>query len=135
MQRPGAAGESHTSHAPVHAVSQHPPATQKPVAHSEAVVHSAPGEERGRQLPEGAQYEVLTHWLESVQPSGQLLEVPLHTKGAHEGSPGTPASAVEQVPLPQLSHAPSHRVSQHTPSTQLKERHCASAVQADASAR
>ena len=99
------------------------------------MVHSAPGEERGRQLPDGAQYEVLTHWLESVQPSGQLLELPLHTKGAHEGLPATPASAVEQLPVAQVSHAPSHRVSQHTPSTQLKERHCASAVQAAANAR
>ncbi len=43
MQRPRAAAESQTSQAPVHAVSQQVPATQKPEAHSVPVVQSAPG--------------------------------------------------------------------------------------------
>ena len=135
MQRPLAAGALQTSQAPVQAVSQQVPSTQNPEVHSVGPVHEAPAWERGRHAPDAAQYELLTHWLELVQPRGQLLEAPLHTKGAHEGLPGTPASVGEQVPLVQLSQAPSQRVSQHTPSTQLPERHCTSAVQADASAR
>ena len=108
MQRPSAAGELQTSHAPLHAESQQYPSTQKPLLQSAARVQ--------------------------VGVCGQLLELPLHTYGAHEGPPGTPASLTVQVPLPQPSHAPSQRVSQHTPSTQWPETHCASPVHGAASA-
>jgi hypothetical protein len=41
-QVPVAVGTSHASHCPVHAVLQHTPSTQKPLAHESFVVHGVP---------------------------------------------------------------------------------------------
>jgi hypothetical protein len=124
-----------TSHAPAHAVSQQNPSVQNPVVQTRhpvslqsapaASLHTAPWSLRGLQVLSAAQYEAGPHWRSLVQVDAQAVDAPSHAYALHEGDPGEPAGAGEQVPsaaapraCEQTSHGAEHALAQQTPSTQ-----------------
>lgn len=118
----------HASHAPAHAVSQHTPSTHSPVAHAFAAVQLAPPACLGTHAP-FTQYVEAVHCASPVHDVGHEA-APAQTKGAQLD--GVPLGATVHCPtVPtwlHASHAPSHRESQHTPSTHWPLTHCFAAV-------
>lgn len=126
----------HASHAPGHPVSQQYPSAQCPVAHCRARVQLAPGPKAAVHVP-ALQKNPAAHSPSPPQLTGQLALVPLHTYGAHPGSPALPAAATVQAPgiALQTSHAPLHPVWQQYPSTQNPLAHSRARLHASPAAR
>jgi hypothetical protein len=121
-------GRLQASHVPEHARSQQTPSTQNPPLHSEPVLHASPGKRSPTaavQLP-ATQLLPGLHWMSLEQPDRQL-PLPLHQAPAHSPSGSRFTGTLTQVPAWPLTlqawHGPAHAVPQHTPSTQLPERH------------
>ena len=104
------AKESHASHWPVHALSQHTPSAQNPLKQASAEGHTLPFEALGVHVPalhhaDAAQSEVVTH-------------VVVHPPFAHRyGAHSTPEGFVVQVPAP-LQSWPCATVPWHFPAPQ-----------------
>ena len=133
----------HAWHVALHAVLQHTPSTQLPLAHaphpatlqSLVRLHAAPCAFCDAHVPLEVQYVPAGHAASFVHPPGQDVSVPSHSDPVtHAGTPAVPAFAAPHVPssVPlcfsaavHASHAPPHAVSQHTPSVQLPVAHTA----------
>jgi len=119
------------------AASQHTPSTQKPEAHCAPLLQKPPGGSSAVQLP-ALHAAPGAHWVEAVHEAGQAAP-PVHAYVPQV--PDVPAGRLVQVPsalAPSASlHAlqpPRQALSQHTPSTQRPEAHCAPLLQAAPSA-
>jgi hypothetical protein len=68
---PALPASSHASHCPEHAVSQHSPPTQKPLAHCDNRLQGVPGASLGTQTP-AEQYSAVAQSVSATQPPAQI---------------------------------------------------------------
>lgn len=114
--------------APLQAVLQHTPSTQKPERQSQLPAHVVPNTRFGAQpVPEHELVE--SHWFDEQPPEQVVLHEPepLQVKSPQLFSGSVPAGWALQVPMKpaklHAEHAPVHAVLQHTPSTHWPELH------------
>ena len=124
----------HASQAPLHAVAQHTPSTQRLPRHSASCAHAWPFAFCPTHAPPTQAALALQSALE---PHGEAqAPAPLHCERPHSDCGSSPAACGEQAPSrPARLHAwhvPLHAPSQHTPSTHCPEPHSPAPAQAAA---
>jgi hypothetical protein len=131
-QVPRLPATSQASQAPVQAVAQHTPSTQRPPRHSASTPHAVPFAFCPTQTP----WMQAAFCLQSEGPvHGNAQDAaPLHTALPHSRPGSVPRAWGVQVPRAperlQASHVPLHVPLQHTPSTHWPEVHCPDPAQA-----
>ena len=114
--------------APLHAVLQHTPSTQKPERQSQLPAHVVPNTRFGAQLVPVHEL-VESHWFDEQLPEQLVLQAlePLQVNNPQLFSGSVPAGWLLQVPMKPVrlhaTHEPVHALLQHTPSTHWPELH------------